>query len=214
MNIYRDDQVSKLFTDRLSIQKIQNKLPKLFQLAELESSRAGKIGMEVGSVREKVITALLIYKFGESNVETNIPITESEVDVRVFNKPVSIKTITGSTFGGIKLIWTVDAAKAIEFANDYKPSCDMILAQINWSNEGGLYYIPKDVQLAVLNEIGKNRYIKLPKAGTNPRGVEMTAGAMKQLINNPHAFKILINWDKENISFSVYKRWIDLWKDD
>ena len=214
MNIYGDNQISKLFTDRLSIQKIQNKLPKLFQLAELESSRAGKIGMEVGSVREKIIIALLIYKFGESNVETKVPITEPEVDVRVFNNPLSIKTITGSTFGGIKLIWTVDATKAIEFANGYKPSCDMILAQINWSNEGGLYYIPKDVQLAVHNEIGKNRYIKLPKAGTNPRGVEMTAEAMKKLINNSNTFKILINWEKENISFAVYKRWIDLWRDD
>ncbi len=214
MNIYENNQISKLFTNRSSIQKIQNKLPKLFQLAELESSRAGKIGMEVGSVREKVIIALLIYKFGESNVETEIPITEPEVDVRVFNRPVSIKTITGSTFGGIKLIWTVDAEKAIEFANGYKPSCDTILAQINWSNEGGLYYIPKDVQLAVINEIGKNRYIKLPKAGTNPRGVEMTMEAMKKLINNPHTFKIPINWGREDISFAVYKRWIDLWKDD
>jgi len=214
MNIYGDNQIFKLFTDRSSIQKIQNKLPRLFQLAELESSRAGKIGMEVGSVREKVIIALLIYKFGESNVETKIPITEPEVDVRVFNKPVSIKTITGSSFGGIKLIWTVDVAKAIDFANSYKPSCDIILAQINWSNEGGLYYISKDVQLTVFNEIGKNRYIKLPKAGTNPRGVEMTAEAMKKLINNPHVFKIIINWDKENISFAVYKRWVDLWKED
>lgn len=214
MNIYGDNQISKLFADGSSIQKIQNKLPKLFQLAELESSRAGKIGMEVGSVREKIIIALLIYKFGESNVETKIPITEPEVDVKVFNRQISIKTITGSTFGGIKLIWTVDAEKAIEFANGYKPNCDMILAQINWSNEGGLYYIPKDVQLAVLNEMGKNRYIKLPKAGTNPRGVEMTAEAMKKLINNPHAFKIPIDWKKENISFAAYKRWVDLWKDD
>jgi len=64
----------EIFEDTKLVNRIKNKLPYLFQLAELESSRAGKIGMEVGSLREKIIIALLIYKFGEANVETNIPI--------------------------------------------------------------------------------------------------------------------------------------------
>ena len=64
----------EIFEDTKLVNRIKNKLPYLFQLAELESSRAGKIGMEVGSLREKIIVALLIYKFGEANVETNIPI--------------------------------------------------------------------------------------------------------------------------------------------
>lgn len=46
---------------------------------------------------------------GEVNVETEIPITEPEVDARLFGEPISIKTITGKGFGGVKLIWTVDA---------------------------------------------------------------------------------------------------------
>jgi len=31
------------------------------QIAELESQRAGKVGMEVGSIRERIIVSLLIY---------------------------------------------------------------------------------------------------------------------------------------------------------
>jgi hypothetical protein len=54
------NKIKELFRDERVIAKIQNKLPKLFQLAELESSRAGKIGMEVSSVREKIIVALFI----------------------------------------------------------------------------------------------------------------------------------------------------------
>ena len=42
-----------LFEDQNIIRKIQRRLPYLFQLAEVESSRAGKTGMEAGSVREK-----------------------------------------------------------------------------------------------------------------------------------------------------------------
>lgn len=77
----------EVFTDKNLVEKIKKRLPYLFQLAELESSRAGKTGMEVGSVRERIIVALLIYKFGESNVETEIPITESEVDVKLIKEP-------------------------------------------------------------------------------------------------------------------------------
>lgn len=70
--------------------------------------------MEVGSVRERIMVALLIYKFGEANVETEIPITEPEVDAELFGAPVSIKTITGKGFGGVKLIWTVDVENTNE----------------------------------------------------------------------------------------------------
>ena len=84
--------INKLFTEETIVKKIQARLPELFYLAELESSRAGKVGMEVGSARERILIALLIYKFGKANVETDIPITEPEVDVKVFGNPVSIKT--------------------------------------------------------------------------------------------------------------------------
>ncbi len=126
----------EIFEDEKLVEKIKKRLPYLFQLAELESSRAGKTGMEVGSVREKIIVALLIYKFGEANVETEIPIIEPEINAKIFGEPLSIKTITGKSFGGVKLIWTVDAQKAKEFRESYYPRCDILLAQINWNNMG------------------------------------------------------------------------------
>jgi hypothetical protein len=81
--------------------------------------------MQIGSAREAIIIALLIYKFGEQNVRTDIPITEQEVDVIVNNHPISIKTIAAKTIGsGVKAIWTVDAQKAREFVANYKAKCD------------------------------------------------------------------------------------------
>lgn len=123
--------ITDLFTDQKTIAKIQVRLPELFHIAEVESSRAGKIGMEVGSARERILIALLIYKFGEANVETEIPITEPEVDVKVFGLPISIKTITGRKLNGVKLIWTVDAEQALKFSQEYNPRCDILLAQMN-----------------------------------------------------------------------------------
>ena len=81
--------LTDIFQDEALINKIKRKLPYFYRLADLESSRAGKIGMEVGSVREKIIIALLIYKFGETNVRTDISIIEPEVDVELFGQPIS-----------------------------------------------------------------------------------------------------------------------------
>ncbi|MFW0859306.1 MAG: ThaI family type II restriction endonuclease [Dehalococcoidia bacterium] len=154
-------------------------MPKLFLLAELESQRAGKTGMEVGSLRERVLVSLLIYRFGEDNVTTDIPITAPEVDVLLFGNPISIKTKSGSGYSGIKLIWTVDAQNAREFLDSYRPTCDMMFAQIIWNGKGGLFYIPLSTQTEVFEELGNNSYIKLPGLGTNPRGVEISSKALQ-----------------------------------
>ncbi len=120
--------LAELFSDDNVVSRIKRRLPHLFQIAELESSRAGKIGMEVGSLRERILVALLIHKFGSENVEIEFPITEPEVDARVFGFPVSVKTIT--RLGGVKLIWTVDSQKAREFRESYIPKCEILLANI------------------------------------------------------------------------------------
>jgi hypothetical protein len=207
-----NENIRGIFEDEDFVLKIQDKLPKLFHIAELESSRAGKIGMEVGSVREKIIVAMLIHKFGEQNVKTDIPITEAEIDVELFHNPISIKTITGKNPKGVKLLWTVDAAKSEEFCNKYSPSCDMIFIQINWNNGGGFHFISKETQLEIFEKIGRSRYLKLPKAGTNPRGVELTGEALKLLVQEEKTLSIQINWKKEIIDFKPFKRWIELWE--
>lgn len=204
----------EIFEDEKLVEKIQRRLPYLFQLAELESSRAGKTGMEVGSVRERIIVSLLIYKFGEANVETEIPITEPEIDAKLLSEPVSIKTITGKNFGGVKLIWTVDAQKAKEFHESYYPYCNILLVQINWDDVGGFYYIPLEVQKKLFDKIGRENYIKLPKPGTNPRGIEITKEALLRLVEDSMSRRIVINWQKTKIEFNSYKRWVDLWRED
>lgn len=207
-------QITDLFSDHTLIPKIQTRLPELFQLAELESSRAGRIGMEVGSARERIIIALLIYKFGSSNVETEISILEPEIDVNVAGSPISIKTITGKNLAGVKLIWTVDAEQAVKFRQEYIPRCDIILVQINWSATGWFYCFPRQIQQETINSIGRERYIKLPKVGTNPRGVEISAEALNVLANHPQSLKFPIKWERKQLQYNLYDRWLEYWKRD
>lgn len=208
---------NKLFDDNLIVRRVKNKLPHLFQLAELESSRNGKIGMEIGSVRERILIALLMYKFGIDIVNSDIPITAPEVDVIVNDNPLSIKTMTTNSerWSSIKLIWTVDAKKALEFKNTYMPSCDMLVAKIRWNGEGKLLLFSKESQQQVLNDIGRNRYIKLPKENTNARGVEITAEALSILETHKDTRCININFTREKIDYrEIYTKWLDAWREE
>jgi hypothetical protein len=90
----------------------------------------------------------------------------------------------------------------------------MLLVQINWVQEGGFYYIPVNVQKKLFDRIGRKKYIKLPKAGTNPRGVEITKEALTGLVEDSDTKIIKINWQRSDIKFNPYSRWIDLWKDE
>jgi hypothetical protein len=206
-------RLNELFTDLEIAEKIRRGLPILFYLAELESSRAGKIGMQVGSLRENIIIALLVFKFGQENVSTDIPITETEIDVILFGQSISIKTISDRRLAGVKLIWTVDSIKAKEFSDSYLPVCDILFIHITWGYTGGIYYIPLEIQRDVFSNAGRENYIKLPTPGTNPRGVEIRKEALFNLLNDRRIKKIDILWRKPEVDFNPYQRWIDHWKE-
>ena len=129
-------------------------------------------------------------------------------------QPISIKTITGKGFGGVKIIWTVDSAKAKEFLENYYPSCDMLFVQIIWNGKGGLYYIPLKSQQIVFKQMGRDRYIKLPKPGTNPRGVEISKEALSLLVSDKETKVIEIDWKKKDIAYKPHQRWVDYWSEE
>ena len=78
-----------------------------------------------------------------------------------------------------------------------------------------MYLIPKEVQTEILNQHGKEFYFKLPKQGTNPRGVEITNEAINKLTKHSQTKMIKINWFRsDNESYKPYDKWVDLWKDE
>ncbi|KFH29402.1 ThaI family type II restriction endonuclease [Helicobacter pylori] len=200
-----------LFNDERMILKIQEKLPYLFQLVESENSRDGKLGMEIGSARERVIIALMLYYFGKENVQTDLVITQKEIDVIVLNKPYSIKT--AQTLNGIKLIWTTDVLKIQEFVESYKPNTDILFVHVCWGKEGGFYYIPSAIQQGVLTTKSKEFYFKLPKSGTNSRGVEISKLALLERIAHKDTLRIPIFWERtNNLKHSPYDKYLELWQ--
>jgi len=211
--VLMSSRLSEIFDDSDMIERIKKRLPRLFQIAEQECARGNKIGMEVGNLRERIIVSLLSYKFDRDNIDAEVPTTEPEVDVKLFSEPISIKTITGN-LAGVKLIWTVDYQKVAEFADGYYPKCDLILVHIVWNGVGGFCYIPKEAQISTFERLGKDRYITIPRQGTNPRGVEISRGALEMSLGDNRSKSIPIRWVRTDTGYDPYERWTKFWSED
>ncbi len=82
-----------------------------------------------------------------------------------------------------------------------------------WEDYGGLYHIPLEAQQEVFRRLGTHKYFKLPKPGTNPRGVEFSKDALRDLMTDVETKKIRIFWTRPFVKFNPYERWIKLWKE-
>jgi hypothetical protein len=90
----------------------------------------------------------------------------------------------------------------------------MLLIHINWDSIGYMYLFSKQIQSEGLCSLGREVYIKLPKQGTNPRGVELSSEAINYLINHKETEKIPIEFIRSQIDYNQYARWLDYWQQD
>lgn len=58
--------------------------------------------------------------------------------------------------------------------------------------------------------MGREKYFKLPKPETNPRGVEITKEALSTLIKEKGTDVIEIHWHWTRIEYDPFKRWVGL----
>jgi len=106
----------------------------------------------------------------------------------------------------------VDAGQAREFVRKFTPSCDYLIAHIVWDNQGGMHYVPHEAQKEVFNTLDRTRYFKLPKPGTNPRGVEISIEAMALLVAHGATRTIPIDWRRPEGQYDQYERWVEYWR--
>lgn len=186
---------------------VKSKLPKLFRLAELETMRGGKIGMEVGVLRERILTAFIIKCFGKENVKSDFSSTENSKDVKVFEDVLSIKTFTNNGFGGVKVFWASDNESVKKAVENYRPQNHLLISNIKWGKtDNGIFLIPLDVQNEILEHNGILKYLKI-NTGNN-RGISFHTETFKSLLSHPNTKKIQIDWNLPILNFDVYDRWI------
>lgn len=204
------------FEDDGFIKNVQANFPRMFHITELENSKNKRVGMEAGIQREKIIIEMFKYECGRGNVMNVLPKSAGhEVDVMLFGEPLSIKTLTGKIKAGFKLKWISDEKVIKKFHEEYYPSCDILFAWIKWNTYKGIYYIPVEDQIKIFEEVGRDVYLKVPKTGTNSRGVEIRKHILLKLINNGMTPQIKIGWEKSKINDISHEEWYkDIVKND
>ena len=184
----------------------------MFNIAEMENKRGKKLGMEVGTTRERILVALCMYAYGSNSVEFP-PTTSPELDVIVCGQNLSIKTKSGKGCSGVKLLWASDWIRMNRFVEDFKPNSDLLYVNIVWNSNGGVFLIPKKAQRDVLDSLG-SKFFKLPKRGTNPHGVEFSKDAMRCMQEHQSVLSISVRWKRDESLLgerASYERWIELW---
>ena len=195
------------FDDDSFVSIIKNNLPKLFREAELETMRGGKIGMEVGGLRERILISCLIKRFGK-DINTNFGTTDNSKDVKVFEDVLSIKTFSNDAYGGLKVFWASDNQIVDRVIANYKPQNNLLIAQIKWGKEGGgLYYVPLSVQNEYFEKHGVSKYLK--RNTGNNRGISIDKEILISMLNNPNTKRIDIEWNHNEDTIDVYERWIN-----
>ncbi len=202
-----NDCLLKLFENDQSITLLQAKLPLAFEMANMEMPKGNPA---VGIVRENILMSFLTSQLGTELVTQEESGTARGSDLLLCGQPLSIKTTTGN--GGIKVLWTVDPLKiGEEIALTYQPDYDIILVCIFWGkNKESVFYIPKEVQRKVMDEVGRSSYLDA-KVGTNHRGVSIASPARTKLLQHEETLKIKINWIKHKPDYNPCKRWDDFW---
>ena len=214
--------------------KIQKFLPSKLQIVETESTRGGIVGTEVGISRERVLLAMFQVLLGEKRVVVDISSIEREVDVIIDGLPISIKTAKSQAtqaFREIKLSWCGDVDLCIKTFEDFVPTIPIMFLCINWNenfrpkkgsayhskrwrNEGAIYFFPVNVQIDVLNQIGKENFLRIPTRGTYSKGVSIKRKATIQMIDHPDTLSISLPciWD-DNLELHSRDRWMKSWRD-
>lgn len=214
--------LSVLFDDPKTVTEIQRKLPKLFWIANQECSRGGKLGQEVGKVREKILAVLVMSKLGKDNVRIDVPTTHPEANLIVKQTPVSVITLSvaNSHFSGagVKINWSGNAVPGKRFVDTYtRPKSDILFTIINFSSTGKLLLIPMSVQEEVFQKMGRYSYFRAPSVSEDSRGVEFKPSALLAMTRHKDTRTIDIPWHKAVKpvdSFSPYRRWEIMWFDE
>lgn len=189
------------------VASIREKLPPAFESVEPEL----KGNPAVGILRENVVIGMLVAFLGEEHVESVEGGVHPDIDCYVGKQPVSIKTIS-SKYGGIRIKWTSETAKAEEFLTVFQPVADLLFVLIQWEGEGYIKYIPLEVQQEVFGRLS-GKYLDY-RPGTNTRGVNLSKAAKTQLLSHHNVFTLPIAWPRGGSPAKRYERWIDYWKDD
>ena len=160
-----------IFTDNRIMMLI-----KLYQISQIENQRNGRTTAEVGTSREKDLSAFIKFCMKDSvNVDIN---NENEEDIIVNERNISIKHSSNKSTSqqSIKVLWTENKELQQKFIENFKFKCDMLIIYVRFSTfeQGELEVLYAEAEtLNTLKEESTDTIFKT-RENSNGRGIEFT----------------------------------------
>ena len=176
---------------------------KRFRDIYIEKTENGKVGAEIGKDREVTIKSLLKLSLGCENnyVEITDPNLKG-LDTIINGEPISIKSpMADWKKKGMPMQCTVKWREH-NFENIKENfTIDNHLLYVGfWKTEysgPSIYFIPKHVQLEIIEEVGIDKYLNIKPNGTT---VFIPRRIMDKLVKHPETLIYSLSW--ENIDMS------------
>ena len=208
--------IPELFADEEFVSYMQEHLPKYMRNANNLSLHNGKLGPESGKMRERSLIYLLQRYVGEDAYDApvddfKIGVMEKSLDVMMFDRRVSIKTVTwtGTKVPGVKINWVDDKQKALEEARHYVPDCDLLFLPITWGRSDYLYYLPQSLQHETMESVGRDRYFDIGKGYS--KGTKIKCDVMHEMMRHQDTLKLPISWPTEYRDDNIIYQVLDAW---
>jgi len=214
--VVKHESMTDLFADPQFVSYIQEYLPRYMRNANNMSLHNGRLGPESGKIRERCLIYLYQRFAGEDAYDTpvddsRIGVMEKSLDVMMFGKRVSIKTVTWSAnkVPGIKINWVDDKEKAAEEALHYVPDCDLLFLPIAWGRSDYVYYITQSLQQQTIQTVGRDRYFNIGKGYS--KGTKIESDILHNMMMHEDTLRLPIVWPKEDRDDNIIYQVLDDW---
>ena len=175
---------------------------KRFDEIYIENTENGKVGAEIGKAREVTIKSLLKKCLGIKNdVEITDPSLKG-VDTIINGECISIKSpMTSWEKKGLPesctVKWRVHDFE--KFKKDFKIDSHLLYVGFWRTKYSGpsIYFIPKHVQQEILEEVGRDKYLKKPN---NSNTVFIPRRIMDKLVKHQETLKYSLSWEGIDMS--------------
>jgi hypothetical protein len=216
--------IKSLFSNSKFIDLAKNVIPAGVKEINEMHRQNGKLPPEVGKTREYFLVSILSMVQEDLNfINLEVDAMEKEIDLYLFSRPVSVKTVSPTSSGEgnpPKLNWASGVENGENFKREYKPYYDILSLRITTKlgkKKGckGLSYIFRETQEEIFNTLGVDKYLSdMHKINGDNKGTTLSNEANWQLLEHPSTLSIDIDFlqeedkPKTNYQIEYWKKWI------
>lgn len=193
---------------------LKEELPVLFHTTEIDFRRGDRVRVGLGSARKREIIDLIEKLYGDRTIEYPNS-TYPSYDVKLCGEPIQVRTKSSAGYSGVQLSWVSGNENISRFIENFEPKYDILYVNIIPNQNGGYFAITQKAQQETFELLGPDKFFTVPKKSKNPRGVTLSAEAMKHMQKHKDTLKMTVFGERDSSideNYNPYERWVGMWE--